>query len=251
MGKAKAGLGLWLLAALALARAPGVDAQDGVSVSGDYMAYAVPDYGSVALTQSILESTIDGAADQGSDRPAAARAQKPDWTVVYDPRVSRRVHDEYVSNLRRLVGPERAGAIDAHLREQPAATQFDAFAAPYGLERASLADVAAGYLALMWATANRTPAPTRAQVQGLRGQILASDGRGIGVPAGAAQRQQLAESLIYRVSQVAVQREIARRRGDTALADAIADNARQMVRKDQGVDLRQMQLTQRGLERRR
>lgn len=247
MVKARTGFGLWLLAWVAL----GADAQDGVSVSGDYMSYAVPDYGSVALTQSILESTIDGASDSAGDAPAAPRARKVDWTVAYDPRVSRRVHDEYVANLRRLLGQERAGAIDAHLREQPAAAQFDAFASPYGLERGNLADVAAGYLALMWATANRAPAPTRAQVRGLRQQILSSERPGIDVPSGAAARQQLAESLIYRVSQVAVQREIARRRGDAGLAAAIADNARQMVRKDQGVDLRQMQLTPRGLERRR
>jgi hypothetical protein len=245
---------------LAFSLHAGGAAAQGVSISGDYMSYAVPDYGSIALTQSILESTIDESRDASDARPASqartrasAAAGKgiADWSVAYDPTVSRSVEREYLANIERMVGRERADAIGAHLRQQPAATRFDAFARPYGLSRNDLADVMAGYLALMWTAANRAPEPTRAQVQGLKRQILASEGPEVEVPASAAWRQRVAESLLYRTSQVAIQREIANRRDDTRLMRAVADNARNAVRQGQGIDLRRMQLTANGFESRR
>ena len=238
--------------AISMGLAAGVGAQDGVSVSGDYMSYAVPDYGSIALSQSILESTIEESSrDNGrsSDRrPAAARAAN--WSVTYDAAVSGSVRNEYLSNIRKLVGKERADAIGAHLAAEPVDAQFDRFAAPYGLKRSSLADVLAGYLALMWTTANHAPAPTPQQVLGLKRQIMSHGGLDLDVPDIAADRQRIAESVMYRVSQVATQRRIASQRGDTGLQQAIADSAHRMVRQTQGIDLRRMRLTAQGLERR-
>jgi len=240
--------------AVSMSLVAGAGAQDGVSVSGDYMSYAVPDYGSIALTQSILESTIDESTAAGRRAPASdprpAPAPTPDWSVTYDGAVSRAVRREYLSNIEQLVGKERADAIAAHLADEPADAQFDRFAAAYGLERSSLADVLAGYLALMWSTANQAPAPTRQQVLGLKRQILAQGGLGMDVPDSAAGRQRIAESVMYRVSQVATQRRIATQRGDSGLERAIAENAHAMVKRMQGIDLRRMRLTAQGLERR-
>ena len=240
--------------AISMGLAAGAGAQDGVSVSGDYMSYAVPDYGSIALSQSILESTIDESSrdERSSSRPdrRSAAARPANWSVTYDAAVSGSVRDEYLSNIRKLVGKERADAIGAHLAAEPVDAQFDRFAAPYGLKRSSLADVLAGYLALMWTTANQAPAPTPQQVLGLKRQIMSHGGLDLDVPDIAADRQRIAESVMYRVSQVATQRRIASQRGDTGLQQAIADSAHRMVRQTQGIDLRRMRLTAQGLERR-
>jgi hypothetical protein len=228
-------------------------AQDGVSIATDNMAFAVPDYGSVALTQSILESTIEPSAD-GPDKPprsTAANAKKTatrsDWRVDYDSALSRRIEQEYLRNISERIGPQGAEAIAAHLEQEPVAAQFDSLAAPYGLSRSNLSDVIATYLAVAWATANLAPAPTREQVLGLRRQIrLASDRA---APRSMAERQKVAESIMYRVTQLAMQKRIADRRGDQARR-LVADSVQRSVLKQQGVDLRSTGLTAAGFVRR-
>lgn len=245
-----------LLACFGLMLASGVAAaQDGVSIASDNMAFAVPDYGSIALTQSILESSIAeqrGARATRTKRPAASELgaknipDAADWRVRYDPAISRQVEREYLDNVARSIGNDGARAIEAHLREEPATSTFDVLASPHGLKRTNLADVMAMYFILIWTTANQAQEPTRAQAIGLREQILAAgDRRGLalrGMPA----RQKIAESILYRISQLAAQRDITRRKGPEA-SKLVADGA-QRAGLGQGVDLRATRLTARGFE---
>lgn len=234
-----------------------VPAQDGVSVATDNMAFAVPDYGSIALTQSILESTIEPSA-RGSSKPASparsgrgspAKAGMHDWKVDYDPTLSRRIEQEYVRNVSERIGPEGAQAIAAHLKEEPVAVQFDKIAAPFGLNRSNLTDVIATYFAIAWATANSAPDPTREQVLGLRRQIRSAGGGSIGSQSRDG-RQKIAESIMYRAAQIAMQRRIAKRRGDEAAGRVVADSVQRSVQQQQGVDLRSTALTAAGFVRR-
>lgn len=232
-------------------------AQDGVSVATDNMAFAVPDYGSIALTQSILESTIEQSTG-GSRKPAPARSRhgtpakagmRRDWRVDYDPALSRRIEQEYLRNISARIGTERAEAISAHLQQEPVAVQFDKLAAPYGLSRSNLSDVIAAYFAVAWATANSAPEPTREQVLGLRRQIR-SGGGGRMASQSMDERQKIAESIMYRAAQVAMQRRIAERRADPAARRLVADSVQRSVREQQGVDLRATTLTAAGFVRR-
>lgn len=241
-----------------LAASGAVPAQDGVSIATDNMAFAVPDYGSIALTQSILESTIEQSAG-GSKKPAqpvrsgrsslAKAGMRRDWRVDYDPTLSRWIEQEYLRNISERIGAERAEAIAAHLEQEPVVVQFDKLAAPYGLSRSNLSDVIATYFAVAWATANSAPDPTREQVLGLRRQIR-SDGAGRMTSQRMDQRQKIAESIMYRVAQVAMQRRIAERRGDPAARRLVADSVQRSVREQQGVDLRATTLTAAGFVRR-
>lgn len=236
-----------------------VPAQDGVMLSGDNMMYAVPDYGSIALTQSILESTKHrqrertGRSSEPDSRvgePASTRqstASLGEARVHYDPAVSKALEREYLRNLEKSIGRAPANALGAYFAEHPVQAQFDAIAAPYGLRKQELLDVVAGYFAVMWMAANQAPSPTRVQVQGLRAQLGHGANDGVSVPQDMAQRQRMAETIMYRLVQMTMLREEMRKRGDRAGLQALADSARRDVQGD-GMDLRSMRLTSSGFE---
>ena len=233
-----------------------VRAQDGVSIATDNMAFAVPDYGSIALTQSILESTIEQSTGRSEKRASTAHSghesptkagTRADWTVEYRPSLSRLIEREYLRNIGERVGPAGADAIAAHLKQEPVAVQFDNLAAPYGLGRSNLSDVIVVYFAIAWATANSASDPTREQVLGLRRQVRSVGG--IAAPRDMQARQRVAESLMYRATQVAMQRRIANRRGGQA-GRLVAESVQRTVLEQQGVDLRATELTAQGFVRR-
>jgi len=227
------------------------------------MMYSVPDYGSIALTQSILESTKHQQQDRAGrsspskspDRePAPASTQRStvslaEARVRYDAAVSKALEREYLRNLGRNIGQGPTDALGAYFAEHPVQSQFDAIVLPYGLRKSELADVVTGYFVVMWMAANQAPAPTRAQAQGLRMQLGGSGDHSVPVPQDMAQRQRVAETLMYRAVQMTMLRDEMRQRGDGTGLQALADSAQRDVQGD-GVDLRSMRLTSDGFERR-
>ena len=222
-------------------------AQDGVMVSGDSVMFSVPDYGSVALTQSILRSSgKQGAraeAGQAQIRaPGTGQAPHVDRHVRYDPAVSRATERKYLANLEKNAGPKAARAFGAYFAGKPVHSQFDIAAGPYGLRKDDLADVSTAYFVVMWMAANRAPLPTRAQVDGVRRQL----GQGIGamasLPTDATRRQQMAEMMMYKLVSTILLREEAQRAGNNGVLKQLAD----VAQRDSGMDLRNTRLTDAG-----
>lgn len=232
---------------LMLGAPPMASAQDGVMVSGDAMMFSVPDYGSSALAQSILRNSGKPGARTKGDQPQGrtpkqGAAPATDLRVRYDPAVSRAAEREYLANLEKNVSPKAAQAFGAYFARKPMHSQFDIAAGPYGLRKDDLADVSTAYFVVMWMTANRAPPPTRAQVDGVRRQL----GQGIGATAsllaGARQRQQMAEMMMYKLVSTILLREEAQRAGNDGVLKQLADAAQ----RDSGMDMRHTRLTDAG-----
>lgn len=237
---------------LALALPPAmVQAQDGVMIGGDSMMWSVPDHGSTLLAQSVMRSANRGgaAAERKADRKPAPRTGGVDLRVRYEPSVSHQVEREYLASLSRRAGPPAAERFGEYFRTHPLHGQFATAAGPYGLRKDDLADVTAAYFTVMWMAANDAPLPTRAQVAGVRrqvGTLLSAPGA---VPADMAQRQRLAESLMYKLVSMILLREDAQRSGDhKALRDLAIVAARETGK---GFDLKALQLNEQGLVPRR
>ena len=237
-----------LLSGLLLSSAPSLAlAQDGVMVSGDGMMFSVPDYGSVALTQSILRSSGKQGARSKGGQPEA-RSPKPgstpatDLRVRYDPAVSRATERDYLANLEKNVGPKAAQAFGAYFAKKPVHSQFDIAAGPYGLRNDDLADVATAYFVVMWMAANQAPLPTRSQVDGVRRQLGQGIGMAVSLPTGAKQRQQMAETMMYKLVSTILLREEAQRAGN----DGVLKQLAQAAQRDSGMDLRNTRLTRAG-----
>lgn len=241
--------GLMCLALMLLA--PMTLAQDGVMIGGDSIMWSVPDYGSTGLAQSVMRSANRSAASSDRTRTEAntAAGGSVDLRVVYQPAVSRRVEREYLASLARTSGASVAEHFGNYFVRNPLHGQFAIAAGPYGLRRDDLADVVAAYFTVMWMTANDAPLPTKAQVAGVRRQVAALLSAPGAVPADMAQRQSLAESLMYKLVSMILLREDAQRRGDRkALGDLATAAAR---RAGDGFDLTALRLSDQGLVPRR
>lgn len=242
----------WMCLALALALAPPMaQAQDGVMIGGDSMMWSVPDYGSTVLAQSVMRSANRGgvATERRTGGKQAPQAGGNDLRIRYEPAVSRQVEREYLASLSRQAGPPAAERFGEYFRTHPLHGQFAIAAGPYGLRKDNLADVTAAYFTVMWMTANDAPLPTKAQVAGVRRQVGALLSAPGAVPADMAQRQRLAESLMYKLVSMILLREDAQRSGDgKALRDLAVVAARETGK---GFDLKALQLSDQGLVPRR
>ena len=225
-------------------------AQDGVMVGGDSMMWSVPDHGSTLLAQSVMRSANRGG--KVAERKATGQ-QKPangnDRRVRYDPAVSRQVERKYLQALSQRAGRPAADRFGEYFRTHPLHGQFAIAAGPYGLRKEDLADVATAYFTVMWMTANDAPLPTKPQVAGVRRQVEASLSGPGAVPADGAQRQRLAESLMYKLVSMILLREDAQRSGDGKALRDLALVAQRETGK--GFDLEALRLTDQGLVPRR
>ena len=234
----------WLLVLALLPTS--VAAQDGVMVSGDSMMWSVPDYGSVMLAQSVMRSTFSSADKAGPRAPASVRkGARADTGIRYDVAISKQVEREYLADLARRAGQPASTRFAEYFRTRPMHGQFAIAAGPYGLRKEDLADVTAAYFTVMWMVANDAPVPGKPQVAGVRRQVEALLAQPGAVSGDMAQRQRLAESLMYKLVSMILLREEAQRAGNAQALRDLAVVAQRETGK--GFDLKAMRLTDRGL----
>jgi hypothetical protein len=162
--------------------------------------------------------------------------------IPSDPAVTRQTHDLYIGELARN-GSAEPTAVDRTLGNIRAT--FARMVQPYGLKGDALDDVLAAHMIVMWMAANRQSAvPTPAQAQAVRRQMSNVFASATGRIANAAERQSLAEYVMYETCMtVLVRQEIkSRPELDQKLSDAV--NARMTK---QGYPLRELRLTDDGL----
>lgn len=237
---------LWLVVGLLPAAA---NAQDGVMIGGDSMMWSVPDHGSAMLAQSVMRSAFSddeaGSRASAGHGGSAGNGAGGDTRVRYDATVSQQVEREYLAGLARRAGQPAADRFAEHFRARPMHGQFAIAAGPYGLRKEDLADVTAAYFTVMWMVANDAPVPGKPEVAGVRRQVQALLARPGAVPAGPAQRQRLAESLMYKLVSMILLREDAQRRGDAKALRELARAAQ--LEAGKGFDLKATRLTNQGL----
>ncbi|KAB2898832.1 MAG: hypothetical protein F9K31_09010 [Dokdonella sp.] len=235
------------IAWLAMALLPVAVAQDGVMIGGDSMMWSVPDHGSSALAQSVMRSTLGGrrtSAPTGSTMRGGVNRSRTDTRVRYDSTISREVEREFLAGLGRRSGAAAAERFGAHFRGRPMHGQFAIAADPYGLRKEDLVDVTTAYFTVMWMVANNAPVPAKPQVAGLQRQVRALLEGPRGVPDDMAERQRLAESLMYKLVTMILLREDAQRTGNTPALRELAAYAQHETGK--GFDLKASRLTAQG-----
>lgn len=235
------GLGAILLALLA----PASQAQ---MIDGAHMYTAIPDYGqslvygstfSRSYMERVSGKKLPGATGQSrSPRLAPPGVNAP---VSYDASISAEVGRDYLKAIAASTNDKAAAGLGQYYARNPVRSVFERTVRPYGLGSADLADVTAGYLVAMWMTANDTGLPNAAQVKVVRDQVRAGAGAG----TSPAQRQRIAEILMYQTVTLLNVRETAQRGRDAAALKSLADSSQQALLQ-QGIDLRKLALTKKG-----
>jgi hypothetical protein len=177
--------------------------------------------------------------------PAPTRATNQNLAISFDPAVTRQVHDLYIGDLAKSGGAAQASQVDKRLGN--IRTTFARMVGPYGLRADNLDDVMAAHMLVMWMAANQqSTLPTAAQAQAVRRQMQNVFASGTGAISGAAQRQTVAEYVMYETCMtVLVRGELkAHPELDKKVSDAV--NAKMT---GQGYSLRGLQLTNQGLVR--
>lgn len=168
--------------------------------------------------------------------------------VDADPRVSAQVRSEFLDNIRKRSGDRVAAQVEQTFDRKDVRSAFSEAAGPYGLRADDYGDVFAGYLVLMWMTANRAGLPNLDQVRAVRRQTHGMFARD-GVKGTRQQRQMQAEGMMYEVVAMIYARQEAERAGNTAALQDMAANAQTKFLKH-GLDLQAMSLNGAGLVRR-
>lgn len=183
----------------------------------------------------------------GGGRPGAAVAST---SYRASPAVNARVREQFAEFIRKTSGDEAARAVSAELARKDYIREWHNHFAGDGLRPGDAADALTGYWVLNWQIANGVEEAQPERVRAVREQVRRIMGSN---PAFArlneAQRQEMAEVMIYNGVVQSNVYASAQQRGDRTLTRKLADAAVARFRNEMGVDLRQLQLTPAGFER--
>jgi hypothetical protein len=201
-------------------------------------------------------SAARDAIRRSSGQAAAATARQPtvappdtrnraNLRVAHDPAVTLQARHAFIGGLARSSGRAMAAEVDKYFGDIQDA--YARVAAPYGLRPDNFGDVMTGFLVVMWMSANRQIAlPQRPRVRALRQQMDdAFAAMAVRMPD-ARQRQLLADSLMYRTCQMVLIREQAVAQSKPELLGTMANATEQFMAR-QGLSMRALALTNRGL----
>lgn len=176
--------------------------------------------------------------------PATAAADAGPFGIGIDQAISDRARDQFFARFRGSGEGATAEAVVTLYTLRPVRQAFLTAAAPYGLSDRDMRDIVTAHFVTGWMIVNGAQAPTRAQVQGVRGQVAASmESRR--PPATAGERQLAAEQMMYDVTAMLYAYEAAGQAGQAdARAQLSTQTAESYVRR--GFDLRKVALTDRG-----
>jgi len=232
----------------------------GGATGGQALAQGFPDLGYMGTTigaGGLQASAMNGVIAQSLESSEAGGAPTfaPSQTLSVtayraDPQVTLRVRRQFADWMGKQAGPEGGRQVAAAMERTDPVQNWARLVASDGLRPGDTADALTAYWVMNWMIANGGD-NTRTQTQAVRNQVrpvIASN------PAYArlneAQRQEFAEILMLNfLIQHAAYVE-AMQRGDQAVLQKLADAAVARFRSEMGVDLRQLQLTDRGLIKR-
>lgn len=179
------------------------------------------------------------------DREGYAHSNPGATAYAVSAPAQRQAEAAYVARLSK-VDPAGANMIAAQMRAHDFGELYTHVVTPFGLRRGDLADEVTAYTLLGWLIATGAPNPTRAQVHAMRERIaqgLVSEPRF----ASAATRAQVGEELVISFVTIEAGWGSARNEGKV---QAYSDGVAAMFEKQTGSNLRQLVLTDRGLEKR-
>jgi hypothetical protein len=204
--------------------------------------------GQIALSQSTLSGTrrlgSDAAAANGAKAPPASTRNAATLTYVPDPKVSEQTRLAVIEALSRpnpALRPQMETALSGGLVSKV----FDRFMADHGYSSRNVADDMAMEMLISWEIVTGAAASPR-QIRGADSQL-----RGILLNTPQmhamtnAQRQQIAETIAYRVVIESAANRQLQRAGDRAQLAQLRQSAAAILR-ERGVDVSQVQLTDRG-----
>jgi Family of unknown function (DUF6683) len=208
-------------------------------------------YGRLALSQSILSGArLLGEKPATSATPPAASTRQPtEATLTYipDPGLSERIHTQMAQTWSQSDPAVRAQMEKAF----PADTVlklFDKFMSVYGFSSHNVADATAMLLLVSWEIATGATA-TPTQIHGADRQIHSVF---LGSPQllglSNARRQEMAEHVAYQIVLGSAAKREYMRAGDQAQLAHLRELAASVLQQ-QGVDLRNMRLTEQGFSR--
>lgn len=242
------------MAAALLCAATAAGSQDTVMWEG-FAGQTAQNILNTQLRESMLG--IDRSAHQSRaparrSRPGVpARPQPPRIAVttryVASPAVTARVQRQFVDFVRSQSGAAGGAAMAQAFASKDLLAAWTRQAAPDGMRVNDVADVMAEYWVTNWLIANRRMEAPPRKVQAVRAQVYRAFGSNAAYARlNNAQRQELAEVLVYNVL---LQGEVAgdaMRRHDTALVARAGEAAVGRFRNEMGVDLRKLALTDTG-----
>ena len=230
----------------------------GISLGSDLMNGAMMSsaYAPASRSRRQPSGPVMGAAAEEAMRARRGHASstrsptgpaRVETRYTADPAVTARVQRQFVDFVRERSGAAGGDAMARAFASQDLLQSWARQARPDGMRLGDVADAMAEYWVTNWLIAHgRLDAPP-ATVVGVRDQVRGVLAR---APAFArlsqAQRQEMAEALIYNTL---LQGEVAgdaMKRGDTALVARAGDAAVARFRNEAGVDLRRVELTGRG-----
>lgn len=177
-----------------------------------------------------------------------AQPDFPDLDLSYSPQVSDKVRNKIYAELSKYSRTE-ADEYRQVSQKYDLKDIFDGIVRPYGLSSDDLADSIAAYWILNWMIANQNENVSKDKAQAVRSQILARIDQTPALQgASAADRQEVAETLIH---QFVIQQgawATAVRQNDRAMLQKMAVAARQGMNKV-GVDIAALKLTDIGFSK--
>jgi len=189
---------------------------------------ATPNKAYSAHTGQLGSHSVISATRYTPDKQSAELAAQKYLTRLAD-------HDASAANaLRRQMHAHDFGQV------------YSGIVAPFGLHRGDIGDAMTAYTLLGWMIANGSTDPTREQVQAMRERIAA----GLAAEpkfADPATRAALGEEIVISFVTLHAGWQSARREGKV---QQYSDGVATMFQKQTGNDLRQLVLTDRGLEKR-
>lgn len=240
-------------------------------ISMSSTAALAQDYPFQGLSTSFAINELHGAVlnsaqrddDAGSRRASPGNAAGASRAAGSAPGVSARVNlytpspvvrrqvEAQVTQAVASKDPAAARQLADALRKQDFIALFDQALRPMGLQSGNVVDVLTAYWLAMWGAANdyRGP-PARADVQAVRAQVANSfDASRAGLTTDA-KRQEFAETLILRAVLMDSAVDTAQKSGKAGVVKQLGDAAQRELLQN-GIDLRSLDFTSRGLVARR
>lgn len=206
------------------------------------------DMGALTNTLSmdaVTQSERQRAIKQGQPDPLAKRPAAPlDTRFTPSPAVRKRVFANIVAKTR-AADPKAADELQKLFAARDPIVQIEKVLAPLGLRTNDAIDATTTYLTTAWfATRGRDDTPTRAQIDGVRGQLARAIGPTIAATSPSA-KQELSDVMLIQAMLVGQAATAAKT--TPALRDKVAAAAAQGAQATFGFDLRRMSLTAAGL----
>ncbi|ONG54975.1 hypothetical protein BKE38_09590 [Pseudoroseomonas deserti] len=190
-------------------------------------------------------------APQGAAPQAAAPGAGMVTTYQASPEVTQRVREQFLGWVQQRSGAETAGQMRQVMQQQDVLALWAQQMAADGLKPGDVVDALTAYWVQNWQMAHGVENTTPAQVMGVRAQVapLLARNEAFG-RMNDAQRQEMAEMFIYNQFLQGSAWVMAGQQNNPALKAQLGEAAVQRFRTEMNIDLKALQLTDRGFVKR-